>query len=91
MAINVGEPVTVTAIFRVDDTPTTPTTTTITVKPPTGPVVIVSPLSGGTGVVNGVYTPLVDGIHWVRFEGTGAAAGIHEYRIYVHPRQVPIP
>lgn len=88
-----GDTIRVTATFTVDGAATDPTTVTLRVKAPSGTTTVYTYTDGHlTRVSAGVYRKDVlfnaAGSWYVRWEGTGAAAGVEEEAITVSRSKV---
>jgi hypothetical protein len=96
--INLGDDVVLHAEFRTKvggvDTLTDPTgnTCTFKVNDPTG---VETTISGGsvtrlsTGIYEATFTPTVEGEHWYKAVGTGAAKGVGQSVFPVDKQRVP--
>lgn len=70
-------------------TPTDPTTVTCTVQSPDGVEHSLSPNSVAVGRWEATFTATLDGDHFFRFTGTGAAAADGWRKFIVRPERVP--
>jgi hypothetical protein len=87
MAINsytVGQPVRVSATFKVGSSPTNPTAVTVSVKDPAGTVTTPSATNDGTGLYHVDVTPATKGRYAYRFAGSGACVAAAEGEFNAH-------
>jgi hypothetical protein len=89
---DIGEPVTISALYRnTAGVITNPTTVTLRYRNPAGTVTVKQQAdltNPSTGLWTYNITPDQSGVWWYRFEGTGAAAAIEEHFFYVRVRRV---
>lgn len=74
----VGQPVRVSATFKVGAALTNPTTVVVTVKLPDSSTTTPGATNDGTGLYHVDVTPAAKGRHVVRFVGTGACVAAEE-------------
>ena len=70
-------------------TPSNPTSVTLKVRKPDASEVTVATANPRTGDFVGVFVPTLDGDHYYRFTGTGAASGDRWRKFIVRPERVP--
>lgn len=80
----IGQTVTLSAEFRVDNTLTDPTTAVLTIQDPSGNDATPSVSDDGTGLRSATYAVDEVGYWHFKWVGTGSAAGVQEGTFYVH-------
>jgi hypothetical protein len=67
-----------------------PTSVACRVKSPDGTITTLSASKVSTGVYTASFGPSIEGVHWYRFEGTGAVTAAGERSFIVRIQQVPV-
>lgn len=87
--VTVADQAPTTSNLAVVGNPTPPDTVTCKVELPDGTESTVAATSIATGRYRAIYTPALDGDHYYRFTGTGAAEADGWRKFVVRPERVP--